>query len=276
MAGPFSLCLKRRMDHDIPRLLAFADTLANAARAAILTHFRAPHRVDNKSDTIFDPVTEADRASEQRMRQLIEAGFPDHAITGEEFGEKQGDSGYRWILDPIDGTRAFVAGLPTWGVLIGLYYEGAPLIGLMDQPYLDERYRGWMSGAECTIRGMTRELKTRSCAELKDTTLSTTDPTLFRGTESDSFERVREASKVVRFGFDCYAYCMLASGYMDCVIESGLKPFDIAALIPIVAGAGGGVCNWQGGDASQGGQVLAYGDERVRDQALALLGAASG
>ena len=265
------------MDHDIPRLLAFADTLADAARTAILSFFRAPHRVDNKSDDIFDPVTEADRASEQRMRQLIERGFPDHAIYGEEFGEKEGRSGYQWILDPIDGTRAFVAGLQTWGVLIGLYYEGAPLIGVMDQPYLDERYRGFTSkdsgGAESTIRGVTRILRTRACAELKDATLSTTDPTLFRGAESDAFERVRKASKVVRYGFDCYAYCMLASGYMDCVIESGLKPFDIAALIPIVAGAGGGVCNWQGGDASQGGQVLAYGDARVRDEALALIGA---
>lgn len=259
------------MDHDIPRLLAFADTLADAARTAILPFFRAPHTVDNKSDKIFDPVTEADRACEQRMRQLIEAGFPDHAIYGEEFGEKPGSSGYQWILDPIDGTRAFVAGLPTWGVLIGLYYEGEPLVGVMDQPYLDERYRGFPSGAESTIRRATRPLKTRACATMKEATLSTTDPTLFRGLEAPAFERARNASKVVRYGFDCYAYCTLASGYMDCVIESGLKPFDIAALIPIVTGAGGGVCDWQGGDASQGGQVLAYGDTRIRDEALSLL-----
>src|SRR5690242_12524606 len=218
------------MDHDIPRLLGFADTLADAARTAILPFFRAPHRVDNKRSDIFDPVTDADRASEQRMRQLIQAGFPDHGVYGEEFGETAGSSGYQWILDPIDGTRAFLAGLPTWGVLIGLYHEGTPLIGVMDQPYLDERYRGWMTGAESTIRGVTHELKTRACPELKDLTLSTTDPTLFRDAEIDAFERVRKASKVVRFGFDCYAYCMLASGYMDCVIESGLKPFDIAAL----------------------------------------------
>src|SRR5262252_6936734 len=148
-------------DHDIPRLLAFADALANAARTAILPFFRAPHRVDNKHSDFFDPVTDADRACEQRMRQLIEAGFPDHAIYGEEFGEKPGQSGYRWILDPIDGTRAFVAGLPLWGVLIGLYYEDAPLIGIMDQPYLDERYRGFPGGAQSTIRGRTSELRTR-------------------------------------------------------------------------------------------------------------------
>src|SRR5262249_32096666 len=150
--------------------------------------FRQPLAIDNKSDRIFDPVTEADRASEQRMRQLIEKTFPDHAIYGEEFGEKSGSSGYQWILDPIDGTRAFVAGLPTWGVLIGLYYEGAPLIGVMDQPYLDERYRGWPGGAESTTRGVTRPLKTRACDTLKDVTLSTTDPTLFRGAETEGFE----------------------------------------------------------------------------------------
>jgi myo-inositol-1(or 4)-monophosphatase len=256
---------------DVTKLLAFADTLADAARTAILPFFRAPHRVDNKREDIFDPVTEADRASEQRMRQLIEKGFPDHAIYGEEFGEKPGSSGFQWILDPIDGTRAFVAGLPTWGVLIGLYYEGEPLIGVMDQPYLDERYRGFPGGADSTIRGMTRPLKTRACATMKDVTLSTTDPTLFRGEEIEGFKRARNASKVMRYGFDCYAYCMLASGYMDCVIEAGLKPFDIAALIPIITGAGGGVCNWDGGSAAQGGRVLAYGDARVRDAAIPLL-----
>jgi len=259
------------MDHDIPRLLGFADTLADAARTAILPFFRAPHRVENKRTDSFDPVTEADRASEQRMRQLIEAGFPDHGIYGEEFGEKAGASGYQWILDPIDGTRAFIAGLPLWGVLIGLYHEGAPLIGVMDQPYLDERYRGWMSGANATARGVTREIKTTPRSSLAECILSTTDSHLFRGAEAEAFERVRRAARLARYGCDCYAYCMLASGTMDCVIESGLKPFDIAALIPIVTGAGGGVCNWQGGDASQGGQVFAYGDARVRDETLALL-----
>jgi len=259
------------MDHDIPRLLGFADTLADAARTAILPFFRAPHRVENKRTDSFDPVTEADRASEQRMRQLIEAGFPDHGIYGEEFGEKAGASGYQWILDPIDGTRAFIAGLPLWGVLIGLYHEGAPLIGVMDQPYLDERYRGWMSGANATARGVTREIKTTPRSSLAECILSTTDSHLFRGAEAEAFERVRRAARLARYGCDCYAYCMLASGTMDCVIESGLKPFDIAALIPIVIGAGGGVCNWQGGDASQGGQVFAYGDARVRDETLALL-----
>jgi len=259
------------MDHDIPRLLRFADTLADAARSAILPFFRAPHTIDNKRPDSFDPVTEADRASEQRMRQLIEATFPEHAILGEEYGEKPGASGYQWILDPIDGTRAFIAGLPTWGVLIGLYHEGAPLLGVMDQPYLDERYRGLPGSANSTIRGSTRDLKIRACATMKEATLSTTDPTLFRAEEIEGFNRARAGAKVTRYGFDCYAYCMLASGYMDCVIESGLKPFDIGALIPIITGAGGGVCAWDGASAAQGGQVLAYGDVRVRDSAMALL-----
>lgn len=259
--------------HDVPRLLAFADTLADAARTAILPFFRAPHAIHNKKAESFDPVTEADRASEQRMRALIESAFPDHGILGEEFGEKPSRSGYTWILDPIDGTRAFIAGLPLWGVLIGLYHDGAPLIGVMDQPYLDERYRGWPDGANATAHGATRELKVRSCAHLADAILSTTDPYLFRGAEAEAFAAVRTHAKLTRYGADCYAYCMLASGSIDCVIESGLQPYDIAALIPIITGAGGGVCNWRGGDASRGGQVLAYGDVKIRDMALEFLSA---
>jgi len=254
--------------HDIPRLLAFAETLADAARSAILPYFRATFSVENKRTDLFDPVTDADRASETAMRALIEREFPHHSILGEEFGGALTTSGYQWILDPIDGTRAFVAGLPTWGVLIGLYHDGEPLLGVMDQPYLDERYRGWNDGADSRIRGAVRPLKTRACATIGDAILSTTDPTLFRGTEVQAFERARAASKIVRYGFDCYAYCMLASGHMDCVIESGLKAFDIAALIPIITGAGGGVCGWDGASACHGGRVLAYGDPRVRDEAL--------
>jgi myo-inositol-1(or 4)-monophosphatase len=205
------------------------------------------------------------------MRTLIERTFPDHGVLGEEYGEREGKSGYQWILDPIDGTRAFIAGLPTWGVLIGLYYEGRPLIGVMDQPYLDERYRGWMEAANVTARGTSRALKTRPCAALADAIFSTTDPHLFQSDELNAFDRVRSETKLIRYGYDCYAYSMIAAGHMDGVIESGLKTFDIAALIPIVTGAGGGVCNWDGGDASQGGRVLAFGCERVKAAALALV-----
>ena len=260
---------------DLPRFLAFADTLADAARAAILPYFRAPHQVENKLERGFDPVTEADRGAEQAMRALIEREFPDHGISGEEFGEKPSRSGYTWVLDPIDGTRAFIAGLPLWGVLIALSHGGKPIVGIMDQPYLEERFRGWLSaedgGATLTARGETTPLRTRTCAGLSDAILSSTDASLFKGAESDAFARARSRAKLTRYGYDCYAYSMVAAGHMDCVIESGLKAHDIAALIPIIAGAGGGVCSWQGGDAAQGGQVLAYGDPRVRDEALALL-----
>ncbi|MBY0567201.1 MAG: histidinol-phosphatase [Hyphomonadaceae bacterium] len=259
-------------NHDIPRLLDFADAMADAARAAILPYFRATHRITNKDAARFDPVTDADEAAERAMRAMISAEFPDHSVLGEEYGGELASEGYQWILDPIDGTRAFISGLPTWGVLIGLYYEGRPLIGVMDQPYLDERYRGWMGGANATARGVTRKLRTRACDSFRDATLSTTDPYLFHdASEATAFEHVRRKAKLTRYGCDCYAYSMLASGFIDCVIENGLKPFDIAALIPIVTGAGGGVCAWDGGDASAGGRVLAYGDARLRDAALAAL-----
>jgi myo-inositol-1(or 4)-monophosphatase len=156
-------------------------------------------------------------------------------------------------------------------VLIGLYYQGAPLIGVMDQPYLDERYRGWNEGADAVVRGVRRPLKARACGGLSDAILSTTDPYLFDADEAAAFARVRAAAKLTRFGYDCYAYSMIAAGHMDCVIESGLKTFDIAALIPILTGAGGGVVSWDGGDASGGGRVLAFGDARVRDEALRLV-----
>lgn len=252
--------------HDIPRLLAFADQLADTARAAILPYFRAAHTVSDKGGGRFDPVTEADQVAERAMRASIESEYPDHSILGEEYGGTLATRGYQWILDPIDGTRAFISGLPTWGVLIGLYHEGAPLLGVMDQPYLDERYRGWMSGANFTARGETKEIRTRACTSLSEATLSTTDPYLFNGAEAEAFARVRAEAKLTRYGYDCYAYCMLAAGHIDCVIENGLKPFDIAALIPIVIGAGGGVTSWDGGDASEGGRILAFGDAVVRDE----------
>ncbi len=263
------------MDHDVPRLLAFADTLADAARAAILPYFRAAHSVDDKGVGRFDPVTDADIAAERAMRALIEREFPEHGIHGEEFGKSGGDSGYEWVIDPIDGTRAFIAGLPTWGVLIALTFEGRPIVGVMDQPYLDERYRGWNEAANATVRGVTRQLNTRACAGLGDAILSSTDAFLFEGEEAAAFARMRARAKLTRYGYDCYAYAMIAAGHIDCVIESGLKPFDIDALIPIITGAGGGVVSWDGGDASGGGRVLAYGDARVRDEAMALLGAAT-
>ena len=258
--------------HDTQRLLSFADTLAEAARTAILPLFRAQPSITNKlDDGRFDPVTEADQAAERAMLALIEREFPDHGVLGEEYGERPSRSGYQWILDPIDGTRAFISGLPTWGVLIGLYYEGHPLIGVMDQPFTQERYRGWMDGANASTRNGTHTLKTRTCTSLNAATFSTTSPDLFEGDEARAWSNIRRETKLVRYGYDCYAYSMIAAGHIDGVLESTLKAFDIAALIPIITGAGGGVCAWDGGDASQGGRVLAYGDPRTRDAALKLL-----
>lgn len=259
--------------HDIPALLAFADALADAARRAILPYFRAEHDVADKGgrDGFLDPVTEADKASERAMREMVERDHPEHGFLGEEFEETLSRSGYQWIVDPIDGTRAFIAGLPTWGVLIALAYEGAPLIGIMDQPYLDERYRGWNNGADVLTRGRRKSLRTRVCPSLSDAICATTDPFLFEGAEIDCFARLRRRAKLTRYGYDCYAYAMIAAGHIDCVAESGLRTFDIAALIPIISGAGGGVCSWDGCDATHGGRVLAWGDARVRDEALTLL-----
>jgi len=259
-------------EHDIARFLAFADRLADAAGAVILPYFRAAPEVIDKGGGRFDPVTEADRGAESAMRAQIAEHFPEHGVIGEEFGETPSRSGYAWVLDPIDGTRAFIAGLPSWGVLIALAYEGRPILGIMDQPFLQERYRGWNTGAELATREGVRALNTRACASLGAALLSSTDPFLFQGAEAQAFARVRGAARLMRYGYDCYAYAMVAAGHIDGVIESGLKPFDIQALIPILTGAGGGVCDWAGGAAHEGGQALAYGDPRVRDQCLALLG----
>lgn len=257
---------------DISDLAQFAEELADLSGQTILPHFRERIVVHNKlGDAGFDPVTEADRAAEHAIRAHIKRRFPSHGILGEEHGAERGSSPLTWVIDPIDGTRAFIAGLPSWGVLIALSYEGRPILGIMDQPYLDERYRGWNEGAEAVIRGATKPLRSRACASLGEALLSTTDPHLFHGAEVAAFTRVRNTVRLTRYGLDCTAYAMLAAGYIDCVIESGLKPFDIQALIPIIAGAGGGVCSWDGSDASNGGRVLAYGDARIRDEALELL-----
>jgi myo-inositol-1(or 4)-monophosphatase len=250
---------------------AFAEELADAARAAILPYFRKALNVEDKGGKVFDPVTEADRAAETAMRTLIEARFPSHGILGEEFGEKPSQDGFCWVLDPIDGTRAFISGLPLWGVLIALAKEDQPIIGIMDQPYLDERFIGFPGGAELKAHGETKPLKTRACANLQSATLSSTDPYLFEDAEAEAFARVRGNVKLTRFGYDCYAYAMLAAGHIDIVVESGLKPYDIQALIPIIRGAGGDVISWTGGDASQGGRVLAIGDKGLQDQAMGLL-----
>jgi histidinol phosphatase-like enzyme (inositol monophosphatase family) len=252
----------------------FVEDLATASGQAILPYFRTHIGQDDKSGGgVFDPVTEADRAGEAIMRRMISAQFPEHGIHGEEFGVERPDADCVWVLDPIDGTRAFISGIPVWGTLIGLTRGGRAAYGMMHQPYTGERFYGDGQGAEMRGPAGTRKLLTRRCESLAAATVMTTSPALFKGAERAAYDAVEGKARLARYGTDCYAYCMLAAGHVDLVIESGLKPYDIVALIPIIEGAGGVVTTWQGTPATQGGQILASGDPRRHEEVLALLAA---
>lgn len=249
-------------------LAGFLDELADAASKAIMPHFRSLASVENKAGVGYDPVTIADRAAETAMRELIGSRYPSHGIVGEEFGNERTDAEFIWVLDPIDGTRSFITGLPVWGTLIGLLAGGKPAVGMMVQPFTGERFAG--DGQRAWYRGPTGDgaLKARPCAGLADAVLFTTTPALFKGAERQAYDRVESSVRLARYGTDCYAYCMVAAGQADLVIESGLNMHDIVALIPIIEGAGGIVTDWRGGPATHGGQVLACGDRRVHAEAM--------
>lgn len=254
--------------------LGFAHELADLAGATILAYFRRRLAVQNKAGGEgFDPVTAADRAAERRLRAAIAAKFPDHAVLGEEFAAKAGAGRYQWLIDPIDGTRAFIMGSPLWGTLIGLLFDGRPVLGLMDQPFTRERF--WGDGRTAYMRASAerpRKLRTRRCDALSDAVLTTTHPDLFSSpTERDAFARLKSHARMTRYGGDCYGYCLLAAGFVDLVVEAGLKAHDIAPLIPIIEGAGGIVTTWDGEPAAQGGRIVAAGDESVHTEALAAL-----
>lgn len=247
----------------------FVDRLANASGEAILPFFRTSLAVEDKDRSGgFDPVTAADKAAESVMRSLIRETFPDHGIIGEEHGSHATDAEYVWVLDPIDGTRSFILGMPIWGTLIGLTRRGAPCFGHMHQPFIGESFTG--DGARSTYRGRggDRRLRARACGRLQDAMMMSTAPSMFDEEERAAFERVAGDVRLMRWGGDCYAYAMLAAGHLDLVVESDLKPFDIVALIPIIEGAGGVVTTWDGGPASQGGRIIAAGDRRVHEQAM--------
>lgn len=260
-------------DDELRELITFAGTLADAAGAVILPHFRTPLDVASKgAGGKFDPVTIADRDAEQIIRQLIKAKYPEHGIVGEEFGVIESQNGLSWVIDPIDGTRAFITGAPQWGVLIALHDGVAPVLGVMDQPFTSERFAGSRLGASLTRNGKSTLLQTRACAGLADAVLTTTHPGAFgKKSEHDAYLRVAARTRMYRYGGDCYSYAMLAHGLIDLVIETALKPYDIQALIPIITAAGGIVSNWRGGPADQGGQVIAAGDARIHATALELL-----
>ncbi len=231
-------------------LSAFFTTLARLSGQAILPFFRTDLAVIDKrtaeKGSGFDPVTDADRAAETVLRRAILTQFPDHGLLGEEFGTQNEKAEYRWVIDPIDGTRAFLCGLPVWGTLIGLLHNGAPVMGMMSQPYLQEIFLG--DGAQTTLKTPqgTRRLFTRRCETLLQARLMTTDPRLFSNQESKAFRALEAVVQLSRYGTDCYAYCMLAAGQIDLVVEAGLKPYDILPLVPIIEGAGGIVTDWQG------------------------------
>jgi myo-inositol-1(or 4)-monophosphatase len=251
---------------------AFVDGLADAAAEAILPFFRTSLTIDNKPGKRgFDPVTAADRAAELAMRELIHGAFPDHGIIGEEFSAEQPDAEYVWVLDPIDGTKSFISGMPTWGTLIALARFGEPVFGMMNQPFTRERFSG--DGGAAHFRGPAdeRDLRVRPCAAISDAVLHTTSPRLMNDGDRACFSRVEDAVRLSRYGGDCYAYCMLAAGHIDLVIETELKSHDVLPLIPIIAGAGGVITTWEAGPAHAGGRVVAAGDKRVHEAALALL-----
>jgi len=255
-------------------LLSFAHELADASGRAILPHFRKAIRVDNKVEGgAFDPVTAADRDAERAIERLLAERWPDHGMVGEEFGARNLDARYRWVIDPIDGTRAFISGLPIWGTLIGVVEREEPRLGLMDQPFTRERF--WSSARASHMRvgdGAALRLATRSCPGLNEAVLSTTHPSLFApGVEADGFARLGSRVRMTRYGGDCYAYAMVAAGFIDLVVEAGLKPHDIAALIPIIERAGGRVTTWDGGPAVGGGRIIASGDPRLHEKAMAVL-----
>jgi len=251
---------------------AFIERLASASGETILPFFRTSLSIDNKnSGRDLDPVTEADRAAEAVMRRMIKDSFPQHGIVGEEFGVERPDAEYVWVLDPIDGTKSFIAGMPIWGTLIALNRHGMPAYGMMHQPYIGERFSGDNGSAIYQGRAGRRKLSTRRCASLSDATLFTTSPRLMNAADRAQFEKVESCVRLSRYGGDCYAYCMLASGHFDLVIETELKPYDIAALIPIVTGAGGVMTTWDGEPPQHGGRIIAAGDRRLHEAALKLL-----
>ena len=258
------------------QLIDLAGSLADTARAPTLRYFRTSALdIDNKADPRggFDPVTAADRASETAIREHLAGIRPEDGILGEEFDPQPGTSGLTWIIDPIDGTRGYMSGTPTWGVLIALADAEGPFLGVIDQPYIGERFIGGLGQAQVTGPMGTAPLRCRPPRPLADAVLFTTMPEVGTPAEGAAFARVAAQARLTRYGTDCYAYALLAAGQIDLVIEAGLKAYDIAAPMAVIQAAGGIVTNWQGGDAASGGQVLAASSPELHAEAMALLNA---
>ncbi len=254
---------------------AFLVELNRASSAVILPLFRAEHGMQDKGAAgAFDPVTEADKGAEAAIRRLVSERWPDHGVIGEEYGEDRPDAEFVWVIDPIDGTRAFISGLPVWTTLIGLRFQGEPVLGSIGQPYVGELFIGSQAqGSRLMARGESRPLRVRPCARLRDALIATTDPAgYFDGAEAGAWTQVRAAARLARTGCDAYAYAMVAAGQMDLVVEAGLKSWDIEAAVPVIEGAGGIVADWRGQRIGrQGGQMAIAGDPRCLDEALVAL-----
>ncbi|ETX14741.1 inositol monophosphatase [Roseivivax halodurans JCM 10272] len=250
-------------------IVTTAHALADAARAAVLPHFRtAALAIDNKEPSGFDPVTDADRAAEAAMREVLAARRPQDAILGEEQDATPGTSGLTWVLDPIDGTRGFMAGAPTWGVLIALSDARNVHLGVIDQPYIGERFLGGLGCAEWTGPHGGGALRTRKTTSLGLATLMTTFPEVGTTEDRAAFTRVAHGVRLVRYGLDCYAYALLAAGQIDLVIEAGLHAYDIQAPIGVIEAAGGVVTDWEGGPVLHGGRAVAAATPELHAAAL--------
>ncbi|MFB2550176.1 histidinol-phosphatase [Ensifer soli] len=249
----------------------FFDRLADAAGKETLPRFRSGTGIVNKEAGGFDPVTEGDRAAEAAIRALIGDTFPDHGILGEEYGSTGLERDHVWVIDPIDGTRAFISGVPMWGTLIGLYHKGRAVMGLMDQPFTGERY--FADGEGAVYRGPEGERRLRSSAvtALADAILFSTSPHLHKGEARQRFDALRHQVRLTRYGCDCYAFALLAAGHVDLVVESGVQAYDVGGLIPIVEQAGGVFTDWSGGRAEMGGNVVAAANPALHAAALAVL-----
>jgi histidinol phosphatase-like enzyme (inositol monophosphatase family) len=263
-----------RLPAEAAEIVATAHALADAARGPALAHFRRAIAAEDKSapGARFDPVTAADRAAEQAMRAILAERRPEDGILGEEFGHVAGTSGLTWVLDPIDGTRGYISGAPTWGVLVAVADATGPVFGIIDQPYIGERFEGGLGRAAVTGPLGRAPLATRPARPLSEAILLSTFPEIGTPAERAAFEAVAAQARLTRYGMDCYGYALLAAGQVDLVIEAGLHPYDVHAPIAVIAAAGGIVTDWQGGPAHGGGRVLAAANPAIHAEALAILG----
>ncbi len=253
-----------------PRFVQLANALADAARPIAARYFRTPVAIDDKTDN--SPVTIADREAETAMRDLLTRHVPEHGVFGEEHGAVRTDAEYVWVLDPIDGTKAFITGLPIFGTLVALLHRGKPVLGIIDQPILKERWLG-VDGERSTFNG--QPISVRACPSLANAYMYSTAPIMFPGAYEKPHEALTKEVKLFRWGGDCYAYGLLASGHVDLVVEASLKLYDFAALVPVIKGAGGLITDWRGGelDMNSDGSVLAAGDAAVHRAAMGILAA---